>query len=732
MALTKLELVVSDNLVTFTPDASLSYGTVVRVVWPGSDDPTANVVKSDRATARGGQLPEDASYIFESEITPDLIVTGTFPGEAEKGKPIDGSITVNFNSAVDCATLVIGTTITLAFDSTDPVAPDTAIPATISPACADGDTAVTIVPDAPIKYSRDVVVTLTDAVATVEAAQANEHADPLMGHLRGGYTFHYSTMDPPPLGVVTIGTGSGHFTIPRTDTIIVGFSEGVLQASAVLAATLDDPDATVIVEDVTGLADPLNDTAHSVIPGTLTYNNTDDEPDNAELIGDDFFMTFTPEAPYQYGTLIRITIPGSDDPTASVVRSDRATTRGGQHTLSTVFLVEVERLEELRVIATSPAHDNRDVPHTATQITVTFNYAPDCTTINGANIFVTYDDGTFVTDPVAPGGTVTGSWACTDGEATVTFTAEEEFGYGRDLLVHLTSDVRDERAAGDAVNPNDPTQGYLVPPFSFGFGTEHLDKLYVISSNAAGSSSFDPDLPIIITFNQPAACATLTDATFFINKGTTSDPAQKLTATITCASPSSATVQLEPDDSDCGPEALCYDSDYTVTLEGGYTGVCSPDKTPGDQSDDGCIASPEYTFSFHTAKQGEFVAVIYPPNGATGVSPSVNPTVTFSAAVNTASVETDLGVDADGIIPNICLLPGVQYDCSDPSAIAMTIEWTGGDTLATLKPTATLTPDSDYTIVVSKDIEDIDGRTLTGFYTSTFHTGTAGLLIYVV
>lgn len=721
---TDLELIGDDNIVTFTPDASLPYGTIVRVVWPGSDDPTASVVKSDRATARGGQLPADAAYIFESEITPDLIVTGTFPGEAETGKPIDGSITITFNKPVDCATLVLGTSVTLAFDSTDPETPGAAIAATISPACLHGDTSVTIVPDAPVKYSRDVVVTLTDAVATIEASQANEHADPLMGHLRGGYIFHYSTMDPPPLGVVTIGTGSGHFTMPRTDTIIVGFSEGVRQASAVLGET-------VIVEDVTGLADPLNDTANGEIAGALTYN-TDDAPTNAELIGDDIFMTFAPEEPFLYGTLVRVTIPASDDPTANVVKSDRATTRGGQHTLATVFLVEVERLEELRVIATSPAHDNRDVPHTATQITVTFNYAPDCTTINGTNIFVTYDDGTFVTDPVAPGGTVTGSWACTDGEATVTFTADEEFGYGRDFLVHLTSDVRDERAAGGSVNPNDPTQGYLVPPFSFGFGTEHLDKLYVISSNAAGSSSFDPDLPIIITFNQPAACATLTDANFFINKGTTSDPAQKLTAVIDCANPDSATVQLTPDDGDCGPEALCYDSDYTVTLEGGYTGVCSPDKTPGDESDDGCIASPEYIFSFHTAKQGEFVAVIYPPNGASGVSPSVQPTVTFSAAVNTASVETDLGADADGIVPNICLLPGVQYDCSDPSAVAVDIQWTIGDTLATLIPTATLTPDSDYTIVVSKDIEDIDGRTLTGFYTSTFHTGTAGLLIYVV
>ncbi len=717
-------LIGDDNVVTFTLAEPLPYGTVVRVVWPGSDDPTANVVKSDRATDRGGQLPITTTYLFESETTPDLIVTGTFPGDGEKGKPIDGSITINFNRAVDCTTLVLGTTVTLAFDTTDPEVPGAAIPATITPACAEGDTSITIVPDTPIKYSRDVVVTLTDAVATPEAKLVNEHADPLMGHLRGGYTFRYSTMDPPPLGVVTIGTGSGHFTIPRTDTIIVGFSEGIRQSSAVLGET-------VIVEDVTGLADPLNDPAHGPIAGTLTYN-ADDAPVNAELIGDDIFMTFTPETPYQYGTLIRVTIPGSDDPTANVVKSDRATVRGGQHSLETKFLIEVERLEELRVIATSPAHDNRDVPHTATQITVTFNYAPDCTTINDQNIFVTYDDGTFVTDPVAPGDPVGGSWDCIPGNATVTFTADAEFGYGRDFLVYLTSDVRDERAAGGAVNPNDPTQGYLVPPFAFGFGTEHLDKLFVVSSNAAGSSAFDPDLPIIITFNQPAACATITDATLFVNKGTTSDPNQKLAATITCADPASVTIQIAPDDADCDPEALCYDTDYTVTIDGGADGVCSPDKTPGDTSDDGCIASPAYTFSFHTAKQGEFVAFIYPPNGANGVPLDVMPTVTFSAPVNTASVESDLGADADGIVPNICLLPGVQYDCSDPLAVEIDLQWTAGETVATLKPKSTLMPDSDYTVVVSRDIQDIDGRTLTGFYTSTFHTGTAGLLLYVV
>ncbi|HSA33142.1 MAG TPA: Ig-like domain-containing protein, partial [bacterium] len=64
--------------------------------------------------------------------------------------------------------------------------------------------------------------------------------------------------------------------------------------------------------------------------------------------------------------------------------------------------------------------------------------------------------------------------------------------------------------------------------------------------------------------------------------------------------------------------------------------------------------------------------------------------------------------------------------------IAVDIQWSAGDTVATIVPTASLMPDSDYTIVVSRDIQDTEGRTLTGFYTSTFHTGTAGLLIYVV
>jgi len=717
-------LIGDDNVVTFTPASPLPYGTRVRVVWPGSEDPTAMVVKSDRATDRGGQLPLTTTYLFETEKVADLTVVGTTPGDGEEGKPIDSTITIRFNRPVDCATLVVGSSILLAFDSTDPEAPGYPIPATISPACAFGDTQVTIVPDIPIKYSRDVVVTLTEAIASPEAAFVNPYADPLMGHLRGGYSFRYRTMDPPPLGVVTIGTGSGHFLMSRTDTIIVGFSEGVAQSSAVLGVT-------IFVEDVTGLADPLNDPANGEIVGTLTYN-TDDAPANGDLIGDDIFMTFTPTEPYPYGTRIRVTIPGSTDPTASVVKSDRATSRGGQHTQDTIFLLDVERLDELRVVATAPAHGNYEVPHTATTISVTFSHAPDCATITNDTIFVTYDTGVFADDPVdAAGAPIPGTWSCNAGDAMVTFTADEEFGYGRDILVVLTSEIRDERAANGATNPNDPTQGYLVPPYSFGFGTKHLDKLVVVSTNAAGSSAFDPNTPITVTFSQPVACATLTNTTFFINKGIGSDPTQKLPAIITCTAPASATIQLTPDDDDCDPEGLCYDSDYTVTIGGGYQGVCSPDKVPGDTSDDGCIASPQYTFSFHTAKQGEFVAVITPPNGATGVPVSMTPTVTFSAPVNTTSVESDLGADADGIVPNICILPGLQYNCADPSAVEMDIEWTAGETVATLKPKATLMPDSDYTIVVSKDIQDVDGRTLTGFYTSTFHTGTAGLLLYV-
>lgn len=593
----------SDNVVTFTPDELLLYGTKIRVTLIGQPLPSMDGILSDRATNKGGQLSATKIYLFDVEIIPDFVVTRMTPGNGSDQIPINMDVTVTFSEGIDCDTLENEEepSVKFVFDSTDPENPDGDVVYAIAPDCADGDTTVTFVPTTDIKYSRDVKVVLENSVASLRAKDINDAFDPLQGHLREGYTALYSTIDPPALGVINVGTASGKFLMSVDDAIVVGFSEGVAQTTAILGTSF-------IVEDVTGLADPLNGSANGIIPGSLFFSSVD-APDPVTLIGSDNIVTFIPTVNFPYGTKIRVTIPGSADAVSGIMTSDRATVRGGHNTKDVVFLLEVYRLEELKVLMTVPAHDNRSVASTEKMIKVIFSAAPDCTTINDTNIVVKYDDGLFVTDPLdgSAGTLIPGSWQCVTDNKTITFTADSEFGFSRDFAVMLSSNIRDARAS--TVSPYDPTQGYLVPAFNFGFGTADNPPLSV---------------------------------------------------------------------------------------------------------------------------------KIVPPHNTVAVSPSVHPECIFSKPIKPATVENEPAPnpefpDADGIVPNICLVKGFNKNsCDDPDIIALDpvtpYSYTDSNTTVVINPAATLDTEEWYTVVVSRDIEDTTGMRLTALNTASFKTSPGGLL----
>lgn len=731
-------LIGSDNVATFTPDDLLKYGTKIRVTLKGSPAPSMDGLLSDRATVKGGQLEETKTYLFDVELIPDLIVTKMTPGNGSDQIPIDQSATLTFSEGVDCSTISIGgedSSATFVFDSTDPEDADGEVVAAIAPDCTDGDTEVTFVPETDIKYSRDVKLVLDNSVASLRAKDINTNLDPLQGHVRDGYTATYSTIDPPVLGVTSVGTASGSFLMAVDDAIVVTFSEGVDQSTVV-------PGTSFIVEDVTGLENPMTDTANETIAGGITFNATDN-PDATTLIGTDNALTFIPTENFPFGTMVRVTVPGSAVDVDGVIKSDRATVRGGYHTQDVVFLVEVRRLEELKVLTTSPAHDNRNVIHTANTITVTFSAAPDCTTINNTNIVVKYDDGVFTVDPIdgAAGTVIAGSWECITDNPMITFTADAEFGYGRDFAVMLSENVRDARAAD--VSIYDPTQGYLVPAFNFGFGTEHMGLVQITACNASGSISYPRDLPIEVVFDPEIDCATITDETIYIYRSDSADPLnEKLVATLECTGPTNNTITITPVDDTadtmCDGTALCYDTDYTLVIKGGYEGVCMEGKLDGDISDDGCVKSPERVFEFHTGESPALTVVIDPVHDSTAISPSFKPTCTFSKAITTSTVEAEPGIspdfpDPDGVVPNICLVKGKnQNDCSSPDIVDLDpvtpYTYTEGDTVVTINPATTLDTEEWYTVVVSRDIEDTTGIRLTAFNTASFKTSPGGLL----
>jgi len=731
------QLIGSDNQVTFTPDTWWQWGTVVRVRLAGALDAAGSAntdyLESDRATVRGGQLPADVFTTFAVELLPDLYVAAAVPGDTAVSIPIDSDITITFSEGVSCDSILTG--MTVAFAGSDPEAPGAAVDGAFD--CTDGVDTVTFIPTTPVKYSRDVVVTMTSDILSWRAANdpSNSGADPLQGHLRDGYSIAYSTVDPPALGLIAIETTSGNLSMQLSDGIIMTFSEGVAQTTAALGTG-------IIIEDVTGLANPLTDPALGEIPGGLLWNAAD-APAGADLVGDDNSAIFTPEVPFLYGTKVRITLRGSSDPAAAEIASDRATVRGGNLPQDIVMLLDVIRLPELYVVSTVPGHNARTVAYTTDTISVTFSAAPDCASITDSNLEVRWDDGVFADDPIdTTGAAISGSWACTDGNPTITFTATSPFGWGRDVLVYLSSDIRDARLAVSAVNPADDTQGYLVPDYRFGFGTEHMTLVQILATNAGGSISFARDQNIRIVFDREVDCATITGTTVYINRGTVADLANALPATIICTAPSSDTIELDPVDDTanalCDGTALCYDTDYTFAVVGGAGGVCVPGKDPADPSNDGCVLAPEATFSFKTELVPELTAELFPEHNTIGVTIATQPTVTFSNSINTATVQNEPAENpnypaTDGVTPNICLIEGQNVtDCASPDAVLLDpvtpYSFSAADTVVTLNPLADLDPDTWYTLVVSRDVEDVAGKRLASFNASTFKTTPGGLL----
>ncbi len=722
-------LIGADDTVVFTSATWWQWGMRVRVTLKGAQDNPV-WLESDRATARGGQLPMDESHYFRVETLPDLTLVKATPSAEAQNIPIDQSIELVFSEGVDCASVEEG--LLVSFAATDPEAPGTPVHGALT--CTDAEETVVFTPTEHIKYSRDVVVELTDEVRSFRAADdpAHPEADPLQGHLRHGWAGGYSTVNPPLLGVVSVSSESGESLLLRGDAIVAVFTEGVAQASASLGET-------VVIEDVTGLESPLTDPSHGSIAGSLEWNS-DDAPVGDDLIGDDDVLRFVPDELLPYGTWLRVTLKGSPDSADPGLHSDRATVRGGQLPRDVVLIFRVERLPELFVRGTSPGHLSTEVSQMTQSISVTFSAAPSCATITSDNLVVSYDTGVFTEDPLDPSGTtIAGSWSCEDGSATVVFTATEPFGWGRYILVSLGEEIRDVRAEDGAANANDADQGHLIPAYQFGFSTERIRLLQIISTNAAGSVSFERIRRIVVAFDREVDCARITPETFFVNRGLEADYEGRLEAEVFCDGDTAATVEIaavdDTEEDRCDGIGLCYDTEYTFVLAGGSEGICVPEKDERDVTDDGCLPSPEVTFNFRTEGRPELTATLYPAANTEGVSTLIQPYVTFSNSIRQATVEEDipptnpLYPEPDGVEPNICLIEGRDLtDCSLPEAVDVEYVFSDADRVVTLQPLESLNPDTWYTFVVSRDIEDVNGMRLLSFYSSSFKTTPGGLL----
>jgi hypothetical protein len=102
-----------------------------------------------------------------------------------------------------------------------------------------------------------------------------------------------------------------------------------------------------------------------------------------------------------------------------------------------------------------------------------------------------------------------------------------------------------------------------------------------------------------------------------------------------------------------------------------------------------------------------------PASGATAVATSVKPTVTFSEAIDPATITTT----------NLTVTP------SGGSAVAATVAYDGPTRTATISPTAALAAGTVYTVRTkggATGVADVAGNRLVADATSTFTTATAG------
>jgi hypothetical protein len=228
-----------------------------------------------------------------------------------------------------------------------------------------------------------------------------------------------------------------------------------------------------------------------------------------------------------------------------------------------------------------------------------------------------------------------------------------------------------------ATNPGDTsgdTAGDTAsdtPPF-----VVHTDPLNDATEVAVG-------LPVSASFSEPMSPDTLNTGTFSVTDGTTS-----LTGVVTY-DPATETATFTPD------APLAINTAYTATVD------------TGAEDAGGLAMSTDYSWTFTTTVEAEppFVTMVTPINGSINVLIGAEPTATFSADMNPATLNDLTFTLRQGTTP----IPGaVSYDA--------------GTLTATFTPDAELDFELPYTGTITTGAEDTGGLAIVGDYVWTFTT----------
>ena len=322
------------------------------------------------------------------------------------------------------------------------------------------------------------------------------------------------------------------------------------------------------------------------------------------------------------------------------------------------------------VIATSPVNGASGVVPAAT-VNVTFSEAMDASTINGTN-FTLRATGS----GAAVGGVVTFNAAT----RVATFTPNVPLAQTTGYTATIAAAVKDS------------VGNLMGVPFSFTFTTGDTNSptvTAVVPINGAANVALNTT--VTVTFSEAMAPASITTTTFNLRNTATSTivPA---TVAYTAASNSATLTPTAP---------LAGNTGYTVTV------------TTGARDAAGNALGSQFTSAFTTLNPDTTrptVTVVNPANNATGVATSTTVQVTFSEAMDAATISGT----------SITLRNTVTS-----AAVAATVSYNAVTRVATLTPTGPLSNATNYTFTVSTAVTDVAGNALASQFNSTFTTALA-------
>jgi|GEM_PF-4629015 len=567
-------------------------------------------LKSGIASLRGGFLGQDYSFTFKTIDPPPLTLVSASPSNADtqittgvkrETQPNSGiptSFVFTFSEGLKQAninnTSIKLEDVTSLADPFDLNTAGTPIIFSINFNSVDEppegslgigtDNILTITPSDILNYSTVVRIVLvgqddpsgsrcsdtsnckTDGIFTSDRA-TNEG-----GQLQNSYVVVFRIEDPAQLGIVQVASISGNSLLKRddggkTEGIFVRFTEGILQSSFSL-------NSNVFLEDITGLNDPVNGQANSSIAADISFydisgNVAQDQPNSTDLIGKDVIARITPQNLLGFATKFRLRIKGKNPPDMSGIISDRATTINGQlpscdplsgyncnSSGEYVYFFEVESIPDLFVRSVTPGDSSTGIPYNSREISIAFSELLDCTTVNTTNIQVEY-----IYPGVSP---ISGTFSCN--QDTVTFTADQDFGYSKDIRIIIGTGVRSLLA--QYVNTNaDPLIGHISTPFNAIFSTEDPPSPYIVEMKPGPiSTNVVRDSEIQVTFNEAIDPSSLDTTNFSITDLSSM-------SILSCS-----TLELINADTTirCIPQNLFeYSHNIAVSIRGGTTGIRS-------------------------------------------------------------------------------------------------------------------------------------------------------------